>query len=292
MKNSEVNELPGKIMKVKPMFAYQGGKSKVAKKIVEIIKNNHGKDFTFIDVCCGGGSVSIEMVNEGLHPENIYMFDSGAIGAFWQQVSEGAFDSDYFEYLIDKIPKDPREIQNHLKEMSEIRYEYVGEVVHEYLLLQAGAFGGKQIFDEGDRFSNTSFRSYWEPTETSSRRSPVNPMMPMPNTLLQRVKNIVETMSPIKACHTYAESVNFEKIVSDSNKDVVIYIDPPYKGTTGYRDTVDLELVVDNAKRVGCSVYVSEYYALSEDFVVLSDTKKGGISGDRRGSMVEYLSRI
>ena len=279
-------------MKIKPMFAYQGGKSKVAKKIVDVVKKNHGEDFTFVDVCCGGGSVSIEMVNEGLHPENIYMFDAGAIGAFWQQVSEGAIDIEYLEYLIDKIPKNPRDIQAHLKEMSEIKYEYVGEVVHEYLLLQAGAFGGKQIFDEGGKFSNTSFRAYWEPTETSSRRSPVNPMMPMPDTLLRRVKEIVETMAPIKAAHTYAENVDFNRIVSDSSKEVVVYIDPPYKGTTGYKDTVNLELVINKAKSAGCAVYVSEYYAMSDNYVVLSETNKGGISGKRAGIMVEYMSKV
>lgn len=274
------------------MFAYQGGKSKVAKKIVEVIKNNHGEDFTFADVCCGGGSVSIEMVNSGLHPENIYMFDAGAIGAFWQQVGEGSIDLDYFEYLIYKIPKDPRKIQSHLKQMSNMEYEYVGKVVPEYLLLQAGAFGGKQIYDEGCKFSNTSFRAYWEPTKTSSRRSPVNPMMPMPDTLLRRVKEIVEVMYPIKAFHKYAENINFRKIVSNSGKNVVVYIDPPYKGTTGYKDTVDLELVIGNAKRAGCEVYVSEYYALTDNFVILSETKKGGISGDRGGIMTEYISRI
>ena len=219
------------------------------------------------------------MVNEGLHQENIYMFDSGTIGAFWQQVSEGSIDLDYFEYLIDKIPKDLREIQAHLKSMSEIEYEYVGEVVHEYLLLQAGAFGGKQIYDEGHKFSNTSFRAYWEPTETSSRRSHVNPMMPMPETLLQRVKELVGVMSPIKACHTYAENIDFGKIVTNSSKKVIVYIDPPYKCTTGYKDTVDLDTVIANSKRVGCDVYVSEYYAMSDDFVILSETKKGGISG-------------
>lgn len=279
-------------MKIKPMFAYQGGKSKVAKKIVNAIKGNHGEDFTFVDVCCGGGSVSIEMVNEGLHPENIYMFDAGAIGAFWQQVSEGCIDLDYFEYLINKIPKNPKEIQAHLKQMSKLQYEYVGEAVHEYLILQAGAFGGVQIFDDGGSFSNTSFRAYWEPTETSSRRSHVNPMMPMPYTLLQRVKELVAVMSPIKACHTYAENVDFDKITSSTGKKVVVYIDPPYKGTAGYKDTIDLDVVICNAKRSGCEVYVSEYYALSEDYVILSETRKGGINGNRAGTMVEYISRV
>ena len=273
---------------LKPMFAYQGGKTKLADKIYNEITSRCGKDVTFVDVCCGGGSVSVEFINNGLHPENIYMFDSGAIGAFWQQVSEGTFDLDYFEYIIHKIPSDLENIKGFMEDLSKIEYGYVGDVVSEYLLLQASAFGGKQIYDLGCKFSNTSFRSYWKPTETSSRRSPVNPMMPMPNTLLSRVKQVVSEMQPIKAVHTYAENIDFSKIKTD--KDLVVYIDPPYKCTTGYKDTIDLSLVIDRAKCVGAKVFVSEYYNLSDNFTILSETTKGGISGDRKGSMVEYLS--
>ena len=275
---------------LKPMFAYQGGKTKLASKIYNEITSRVGKDIALVDVCCGGGSVSIDFINNGLHPENIYMFDSGAIGAFWQQVSEGNFDLEYFEYLINKIPNNLENVKGFMEDLSKIEYTYVGEVVPEYLLLQAAAFGGKQIYDLGDKFSNTSFRSYWKPTETSSRRSPVNPMMPMPSTLLYRVKQLVSEMQPIKAAHTYAENIDFSKIKTD--KHLVVYIDPPYKGTTGYKDTVNLSLIIDNAKRVGANVFVSEYYNLSDDFIVLSDTTKGGISGDRKGSMVEYLSLL
>lgn len=275
---------------LKPMFAYQGGKTKVASKIYEIITERHGSDITFVDVCCGGGSVSIEFINNRLHPENINMFDVGAIGAFWQQVSEGTFDLDYFEYLIKKIPSNLTLVKGFMEDLSKVEYSYVGEAISEYLLLQASAFGGKQIYDLGDKFSNTSFRRYWTPTETSSRRSPVNPMMPMPNTLLKRVQQIVEVMQPITATHSYAEYIDFGKLKTD--KDLVVYIDPPYKGTTGYKDNIDLQLVIDNAKKAGATVYVSEYYNLSDDFVILSKTTKGGISGDRKGSMVEYLSII
>ena len=56
--------------------------------------------------------------------------------------------------------------------------------------------------------------------------------------------------------------------------------------------TLDLQLVIDNAKSVGAIVSVSEYYNLSENFIVLSETTKGGISGNRKGKMVEYLSVV
>lgn len=277
-------------MKLTPMFAYQGGKSKLANKIYKTITEKYNKDIVFVDVCCGGGSVSIEFINNGLHPENIYMFDSGAIGAFWQQVSESSFNTDHFEYLMNQIPKDPNLIKSFMEDLSKMKYTYVGEAVCEYLLLQAASFGGKQVFDQGDRFSHAGFRKYWTPTETSSRRSPVNPMMPMPPTLLKRVISLVENMQAIKATHTFAEAIDFSKIRSDKTK--VVYIDPPYKGTSGYKDNIDLMHVIDKAKDSGAKVFVSEYYNLSENFTILSETRKGGISGKRGGRMIEYLSEV
>ena len=116
-------------------------------------------------------------------------------------------------------------------------------------------------------------------------------MMPMPSTLLERVKNIVLEMQAIKATHTFAENINFSNI-KEEGKELVVYIDPPYKGTTGYKNTINLEEVISNAKSVGATVYVSEYCNLSENYIILSDTAKGGISGGRKGSMVEYLSVI
>lgn len=112
----------------------------------------------------------------------------------------------------------------------------------------------------------------------------------MPNTLLSRVKAIVDNMQPIKATHTYAEYVDFSKIKTD--KDLVVYIDPPYKGTTGYKDSIDIEKVISNAKTAGATVYVSEYYNLSDNYTILSKTTKGGISGARKGNMTEYLSML
>lgn len=50
--------------------------------------------------------------------------------------------------------------------------------------------------------------------------------------------------------------------------------------------------MISAAKGAGCVAYVSEYYALSDNYVVLSETKKGGISGDRVGTMVEYMSKV
>lgn len=277
--------------KVKPLFAYQGGKTKIASKICDFISSKV-QDFTFVDVCCGGGSVSIEMLNRGTPSSQIYMFDSGAIGAFWQQVSESTFDLDWFVDLLEQIPEDRSKIKPFMEELSKIEYEYVGEQTAVYLLLQASSFGGKQIFDEGTKFSNTSFRGFWLPTEISSRRSPVNPMMPMPKELLSRLQNILENMPGIRATHCYAEDVNFQYIRDSHKNDIVVYIDPPYEGTTGYKNNIDLDAVIEKALKVSAHVFISEYKPLGAEYLEVSKTNKGGISGNTKKQMNEYLTYL
>ena len=276
---------------VKPLFAYQGGKTKIAGKICDFIESKV-KDFTFVDICCGGGSVSIEMLNRGVPSSSIYMFDAGPIGAFWQQVSDGSFDLEWFEYLISKIPEDKALIQKYMQDLSTIEYAYVGEQVPAYLLLQAASFGGKQIYDEGNRFSNTSFRNYWQPTETSSRRSPVNPMMPMPEELQKRLTVILDQMQGVRATHCLAEDINFQYIKDSHKNEIVVYVDPPYANTTSYKDDIDLESVIEKALKVQARVFVSEYKPLGHDYVQISKTNKGGISGNSSKNMVEYVTHL
>jgi site-specific DNA-adenine methylase len=276
-------------MKLKAPLSYQGGKTKIAPKIVDYILTQKNYD-AFVDVCCGSGAVSIEMFNREFPAENIYMFDGGPIGAFWQMVSEGSFDMDEFSDLINKIPKNKTEIKKYLESLSKINFIYVGEVIYEYLILQAGSFGGKQIWDENGIFRNTSFRDYWMPTKTSNRKSPVNPMMPMPETLLTSIKNIVENMSCIRATHTLVENINFE-FIAKQHQNVCIYIDPPYAGTARYGLSLDIDFTIKRARKYG-DVYVSEYKPYSDEYLILNKTNKGGITGNSKKIMTEYLSKI
>ena len=108
---------------------------------------------------------------------------------------------------------------------------------YHYLILQAGAFGSKQIWIDnvgtGWKWCNNTFRSYWLPTETSNRKSPVNPMIPMPDTLYSRVSDIVEYGTKyITAYHK--DVLDMVDIINNDSREKVIYIDPPYMNTTGY----------------------------------------------------------
>lgn len=280
-------------------LSYQGGKQRVAGKIFEIMEIADG-DVDFIDLCCGSGAMSIEFINRGNHPENVLMVDQSDWGMFWNQVSEGSFDMDMFEDIISGIPKDKEDIQNHLKEMSkDTWYEEDGvDIIPLWLCLQAGSFGGKHIWSEVKdgvgSFRNASFRSYWKPTATSSRRSPVNPMMPMPSTLEDKVKCVVEGMASIKAICADVVEIDWKQYdLNIRSKDrVIVFIDPPYENTTGYGFNLQyVEWYQSLNLPEGYELWITDYKPHGEHWWSLNNTNKGGISGGGK-KREEILSRI
>ena len=270
--------------------SYQGGKQRLAKKIVDIIfeQNEINEDTKFYDLCCGSGAITLELINRGIHPSNITMVDSGVYGTFWNSVANDEFDMNIFQQEIDKLPSVDK-IQSYLQRLSNLSVNK-DLLEYHYLLLQSGSFGSKQIWVENDKWKNNSFRSYWTPTETSNRRSPVNPMMPMPNTLFDRVKNIVDYM----AGSINAINLDISKIEWHFDKNSIVYIDPPYKNTTGYGFNFDYEeFIINNWAYV--NIYVSEGYKMDnvEDAILLSKGRaKGSISGDIKKKPTEEWLNI
>ena len=216
------------------------------------------------------------------------MVDSGVYGTFWNSVANDEFDMNIFKQEIDKLPSVDK-IQSYLQRLSNLSVNK-DLLEYHYLLLQSGSFGSKQIWVENDKWKNNSFRSYWTPTETSNRRSPVNPMMPMPNTLFDRVKNIVDYM----AGSINAINLDISKIEWHFDKNSIVYIDPPYKNTTGYGFNFDYEeFIINNWAYV--NIYVSEGYKMDnvEDAILLSKGRaKGSISGDIKKKPTEEWLNI
>lgn len=277
-------------IKLVPPCSYQGGKQRLAKKIVDIIfeQNEINEDTKFYDLCCGSGAITLELINRGIHPSNITMVDSGVYGTFWNSVANDEFDMNIFQQEIDKLPSVDK-IQSYLQRLSNLSVNK-DLLEYHYLLLQSGSFGSKQIWVENDKWKNNSFRSYWTPTETSNRRSPVNPMMPMPNTLFDRVKNIVDYM----AGSINAINLDISKIEWHFDKNSIVYIDPPYKNTTGYGFNFDYEEFIIN-NRAYVNIYVSEGYKMDnvEDAILLSKGRaKGSISGDIKKKPTEEWLNI
>lgn len=260
--------------------SYQGGKVRLADAILDRI--HLPPEAVFYDLCCGAGSVSLALMQRGVSPQKIVMVDKGPYGDFWRAIANGTFDLGRFDSLIGTVPSDPRRIRDYLQQLS--RQPINGDSVYVFLLLQAGAFGGKAIGQEGSQWTNTSFRSFWEPRLGCNRQSHVNPMMPMPGSLRARVAEIAGGCGGLQAFRADVQSFP----IPDN---AVVYVDPPYRGTAIYvQGAFDVRAF---ARRLSVPCYVSEAVPLAEDAVLISDGRsKGGISGRRRRAHQEWLSRF
>ena len=260
--------------------SYQGGKQRLSRQIIEEINSRVDlKGKTFVDLCCGSGAVGLESL---IYCSNAVFVDKREMGNFYSSLND--FSLRDFKKEIDLLPE-IEEIKDYLTQKSkeEVPTDNM-QRVYLYLLLQAGAFGSKQIWIDGRNWKNCSFRSYWKPTLTSNRRSPVNPMMPMPETLYQRVKNIVEQKEFITG---YQKDIT-DFIDSYDFTDCIVYLDPPYKDTTGYFDSLDIVPIIDKLKgRV--PLFVSYNEDLTEDTVEFGKRTKGNMNGVKKTEVVREI---
>jgi site-specific DNA-adenine methylase len=267
--------------------SYQGGKQRIASQIVDnLLAAAPSSDSRFYDLCCGSGAVSIELVNRGIDPSRIWMLDISSWGAFWSAIGSGTFKMDVFDRFLSELPSDKRDYKAHMLALSALP---VGETEIElYPLLQACSFGGKQIWRNGEFWANTCFRNYWEPTATSVRRSPANPMQPGPTELRRRIDALTKGMKGVTAINMDIMSILNSSIPSDA----VVYIDPPYKSTTKYAFSFDLTSFIRKFRKISqAPLFISEGVSLNENSLMLTfGGAKGGISGARKGKHQEWLS--
>jgi hypothetical protein len=269
--------------------SYQGGKQRVAAQVVDcLLDAAPGPNCRFYDLCCGSGAVSIELVNRGIEPSRIWMLDISSWGSFWSAIGSGTFNVAILEDLLSGLPIDKRDYRAHMLELSKAP---VGKCEAElYVLLQACSFGGKQIWRNGKHWANACFRGYWEPTATSVRRSPANPMQPGPAELRRRIHGLVNGMRGV----TCVKQDIMASLNAPFPNDVVVYVDPPYASTTRYAFSLDISLFISRFREINkAPLFVSEGVPLNKDAVMLTfGGAKGGISGARVGKHQEWLSRF
>ena len=270
--------------------SYQGGKQRVAKEIVDYMLNATflSKDTKFYDLCCGSGAVTVELLNRGVPPENITMCDKSSWGVFWKSIGEGIFDLNKFYKYSKAVPRDKSLIQAHIKELSKTNADVDEE--YKYILLQASSFGGKQICKKDGKWQSPSFRNFWQPTETSNRRSVVNPMMPMIEELEKRVKILADNCKGL-TCH-HKDIYEMLDIIENDKSDKVIYIDPPYTNTSGYAFSFDYSDFLSRLFDVTVAhIFVSEKEKISDEAIQLNFSgAKGGINGNRKNKNEEWLN--
>ena len=272
--------------KLESPCSYQGGKQRLAAEIVDELLKYADVNTVFYDLCCGSGSVFLELINRGIEPERIYAVDKGGFGYFWQAISDLSFDLLYFQDRILSLPP-INQIQTYLKDLS---MQPINEdtKVYDYLLLQAGAFGSKWICLTDGKWTNNTFRSYWLPTETSNRKSPVNPMMPMPDTIYKRVSVLLDEIGG----RLNAKQGDLEDYITEINRkdNCIVYIDPPYKNTTGFNG-IDIENI---ASRIEHTLFVSEGYVMPNvtNYIEFGGRRKGNINGVKKKDNVREILNV
>jgi len=267
--------------------AYQGGKQRVSAQIVDSLLSVAADSETrFYDLCCGSAAISIELINRGVDPSRIYMLDISSWGVFWEAVGSDTFDMDIFDQMLSELPADKRRIKAHVSALAALP---IGDREAElYPILQACSFGGKQVWRDGERWVNSCFRDYWEPTATSVRRSPANPMQPSSEELRRRINALVRGMKGITCFNADISTILCDPLPSNS----VVYIDPPYRNTTGYAYGFDVVSFVEQfQERNNCPLFISEASPLNNRaFKLLFGGAKGGISGIKKGRHEEWLT--
>lgn len=271
---------------------YQGGKQRVAGEIVDEILAEFpdaiDDGVRFYDLCCGSGAITIELLNRGVKPSDITMLDASSWGAFWRSIGLGSFDMAFFEELLAEIPEDKANVKPFMEELAQRRIR--GHEAEIFLVLQSCSFGGKQIWRDGNRWRNAFFRNYWLPKPGSVRKSPANPMQPNRNTLLARTRRIATAAYGVTCVHGDVEAL-FEMEVP---KRSIVYVDPPYRATTGYAYGFAIEdFIAEYGRSFDAPLFVSEGEPLRRWSKRLAfGGAKGGISGTKRTKHEEWLTRF
>lgn len=126
--------------------------------------------------------------------------------------------------------------------------------------------------------------TFWK----SVQENTLNPIQPQPKELLRRVTNIVTSCRGITCTNDDISTVQIPK-----NQTSIIYIDPPYPGTTSYGYDFDVMEQIARLLENSNTIYVSLHGPLGPDSIRLNLTgPKGGISGNKRQKHEEWLTRF
>jgi len=110
----------------------------------------------------------------------------------------------------------------------------------------------------------------------------------------EAIKNAIKQVKSLKG--VIFSSASYDDLYIDSGS--VVYCDPPYAGTTGYKSPFDSDKFWGWARSLSerCDVYVSEYHAPSDfeciaEFPLTSSLSANGSCGGNKNS-VERLFKI
>ena len=254
----ELNEK--KIRKGRPLgLPYQGSKKKISKKIVEIIKQNFGTDKPIYDIFGGGGAITAECMLNGL--EVHYNDLDGTITAMFLRVL--ATDREYLKTLIISrreffkiLDKENKTIDDELKllvnsfgnnrknylyseEFSDLKYNLAIEIIKKH-----DSFEGykktetykkaHRPFDVGKEKKNQCLQQL-QRLQQLEQMGQLGRLQQLQQ--LQQLERLQQLECPQKANVKNLKITNHDYTHFSYLKNTIIYLDPPYEGTThkGYK---------------------------------------------------------
>lgn len=240
-----------KIRKGKPIgLPYQGSKKKVAKKIVEIIKQNFGVDNTIYDVFGGGGAITAECLINGL---DVYYNDHCEfITAAFEKVIYS--DREWLKTLIisrEEFFKIRAKQEKTLDDELKLLVNSFGNNRRTYLYGKSFSDAKYnltvEILAKHDVFSGYKHYKQTEPYRDAARRFDVGePEYKEYNQALRQLYQLgglqqldrLQQLGRLQQLHRLEVTNNDYRAFSDV-KGAIIYLDPPYENTDagGYSDS-------------------------------------------------------
>lgn len=266
-------------MKTRPPATYQGGKQRLAEQILDIIKPTAEG---FADLCCGSGALAIEARSMGIPAAAVTMVDCGPWGIVWEEVAQGRFDLAALRRIAAAVPEVVTQQADFLRELG--RQSASIDTAATYLILQAGSFGGAAIRLVDDRWVGGP-RGAWQCPKDPKKRT--GTMMPCAAEVVRRMEVLCGLLFGVTAsCGDFLTLTGLRGVV---------YVDPPYVGTSGYdgKKVAPIDFDTFALRNPDADLWVSEARAMGPEAIMLSAGRAmGGISGKRAKANEEWLSRI
>lgn len=265
-------------MKTRPPATYQGGKQRLAEQIIDLVKPTDA----FADLCCGSGAMAIAARCAGVPSDGVVMVDCGPWGIVWEEVAEGRFDLAALRRIAAAMPTEVAKQADFLRELG--RQSASIETAATYLILQAGSFGGAAIRLVDDRWVGGPRGAWQHPTDPKKH---TGTMMPCAAEVVRRMEVLCGLLFGVKASRG--------DFLALTGLRGVVYVDPPYVGTSGYdgKKVAPIDFDAFARRNPNADLWVSEARAMGPNAVMLSAGRtKGGIKGKRAKPNEEWLTCV
>ena len=286
-----------KIRKGKPIgLPYQGSKKKVAKKIVEIIKQNFGADKVVYDVFGGGGAITAECLKTGLDVK--YNDHCSFITAAFQKVISS--DREWLKTLIisrEEFLKIRAKQEKTLDDELKLLVNSFGNNRQNYLYGKAHADAKYNLAVEIIAKHNV-FSGYKQTDTYRNAARPFDVGKPVKNQVLQQLQRL-EQLERLQQLQRL-EVTNKDYRAFTDVKGAIIYLDPPYENSNvgGYSDSKQFnhaEFYGWAAEMARENIVLLSSYTVSDDRfeeVFRFETARSTLSGGKGKGHCEKLFMV